>query len=57
MYLNTHSFYSLRYGTIAPETLLQQAQQLAAGGELDLELLGEPEPVRVPIFMTDTSAD
>ena len=28
MYLNTHSFYSLRYGTIAPETLLQQAQQL-----------------------------
>ncbi len=28
MYLNTHSFYSLRYGTVAPETLLQQAQQL-----------------------------
>ncbi|MFD1315699.1 DNA polymerase III subunit alpha [Namhaeicola litoreus] len=28
MYLNTHSFYSLRYGTVAPETLLQQAEQL-----------------------------
>ncbi len=28
MYLNTHSFYSLRYGTVAPETLLQQTQQL-----------------------------
>ncbi len=27
MYLNTHSYYSLRYGTIKPESLLQQAVQ------------------------------
>lgn len=27
MYLNTHSYYSLRYGTIKPEELLQQALQ------------------------------
>ncbi|MFA5297372.1 MAG: DNA polymerase III subunit alpha [Lutibacter sp.] len=27
MYLNTHSYYSLKYGTIAPEALLQQAFQ------------------------------
>jgi DNA-directed DNA polymerase III PolC len=27
MYLNTHTYYSLRYGTITPETLLQQAMQ------------------------------
>lgn len=26
MYLNTHSYYSLRYGTIKPEELLQMAQ-------------------------------
>ena len=25
MYLNTHTYYSLRYGTIKPEELLQQA--------------------------------
>ncbi|MDP3312428.1 PHP domain-containing protein [Lutibacter sp.] len=25
MYLNTHTYYSLRYGTIPPEALLQQA--------------------------------
>ncbi|PKP12936.1 MAG: DNA polymerase III subunit alpha [Bacteroidetes bacterium HGW-Bacteroidetes-3] len=25
MYLNTHTYYSLKYGTIAPEVLLQQA--------------------------------
>ncbi len=28
MYLNTHSYYSLRYGTMSPETLLKQAQQM-----------------------------
>ena len=28
MYLNTHTYYSLRYGTIAPKTLLEQAFQL-----------------------------
>lgn len=28
MYLNTHSYYSLKYGTIAPEALLQLAFQL-----------------------------
>jgi len=28
MYLNTHTYYSLRYGTIKPESLLQQAVQL-----------------------------
>jgi len=28
MYINTHSYYSLRYGTLKPEDLLQQAQQL-----------------------------
>lgn len=27
MYLNTHSYYSLKYGTIAPEALLKQAFQ------------------------------
>jgi len=27
MYLNTHTYYSLRYGTITPEALLQQASQ------------------------------
>ena len=27
MYLNTHSYYSLRYGTIKPEALLQLALQ------------------------------
>jgi hypothetical protein len=27
MYLNTHTYYSLRYGTINPESLLQQAKQ------------------------------
>ena len=28
MYVNTHSYYSLRYGSIAPKLLLEQAQQL-----------------------------
>ncbi|MDZ7613728.1 MAG: PHP domain-containing protein [Flavobacteriaceae bacterium] len=28
MYLNTHSYYSLRYGTMLPETLLKQSQQM-----------------------------
>ncbi len=28
MYLNTHTYYSLRYGTIKPESLLQQASKL-----------------------------
>ena len=28
MYLNTHTYYSLRYGTISPKTLLEQAFQL-----------------------------
>ena len=28
MYLNTHTYYSLRYGTITPEALLKQALQL-----------------------------
>ena len=27
MYLNNHSYYSLRYGTIAEEELLQMAQE------------------------------
>lgn len=27
MYLNTHSYFSLRYGTIAPEELLKTAQK------------------------------
>ena len=28
MYLNTHTYYSLRYGTISPKSLLEQAFQL-----------------------------
>ncbi|SNR37143.1 DNA polymerase III subunit alpha [Lutibacter flavus] len=28
MYLNTHTYYSLRYGTVKPEELLQQASRL-----------------------------
>lgn len=28
MYLNTHSYYSLRYGTIQPEALLKQASEM-----------------------------
>ena len=27
MYLNTHTYYSLRYGTISPETLLKLAKK------------------------------
>jgi len=27
MYINTHTYYSLRYGTISPEALLQQAKE------------------------------
>ena len=28
MYLNCHSYYSLRYGTMAPETLVEKAAEL-----------------------------
>ena len=28
MYLNTHTYYSLRYGTISPKSLVEQAFQL-----------------------------
>ena len=28
MYLNNHTYYSLRYGTIAPKTLLKMFQQV-----------------------------
>ena len=28
MYLNTHTYFSLRYGTIAPKALLEKFQQL-----------------------------
>ncbi|MEL6810844.1 MAG: PHP domain-containing protein, partial [Bacteroidota bacterium] len=28
MYINTHTYYSLRYGTIKPKNLLQYAQEL-----------------------------
>jgi DNA polymerase-3 subunit alpha len=31
MYLNTHTYYSLRYGTIKPEALLQQALRQGVG--------------------------
>lgn len=30
MYLNTHTYYSLRYGTISPEALLQLLKQIGA---------------------------
>ncbi len=28
MYINVHTYYSLRYGTIKPRDLLQSAQEL-----------------------------
>ena len=31
MYLNCHSYYSLRYGTMAPETLVEEAAKLGIG--------------------------
>ena len=31
MYLNCHSYYSLRYGTMAVETLVEEASRLGIG--------------------------